>query len=142
MAQMIHSITNNRIPKRQFCCLRACGVRVTDQMFSSCTLKATETFSRLHFAWKVLKFAHIWKGVVYFKKEKKKNYTTPSKRVSYPKFSCQVRVARSDRRVWRGTNPFSYRVQDFIEVHETDGDGDDLEEDGCEGDEPQALQGS
>lgn len=111
-------------------------------MFSSCTLKATETFSRLHFAWKVLNFAHIWeRGGVFFRKENK-TFTTPSKRLSCPKFSCQTTVARSERRLWRGTNAFSYRVQDFIEVHETDGDGDDLEEDGGEGDEPQALQGS
>lgn len=29
-----------------------------------------------------------------------------------------------------------------MKVHETDGDADDLEEDGCEGDEPQTLQRS
>ena len=40
----------------------------------------------------------------------------------------------------RDRNALSYRVQDFAEVDETDGDADDLEEDGCEGDERQALQ--
>lgn len=64
------------------------------------------------------------------------------KRVSGPKMSCQITVVRSERRLWRGRNAFSYRGQDFIEVHETDGDGDDLQEDGCEGNEPQTLQRS
>lgn len=46
------------------------------------------------------------------------------------------------RRLWGGRKTFSYRVEDFVKVDETDGDADDLEEDGCEGDEPQTLQRS
>lgn len=34
----------------------------------------------------------------------------------------------------------SYRVQDFVEVHKTDGNRDGLEEDRCECNEPQTLE--
>lgn len=40
----------------------------------------------------------------------------------------------------RGQKHTSYRVQDSVEVHETDGDRDGLQEDRRERDEPQTLE--
>lgn len=96
-------------------------------------MHATEdgNFSRLHFAWKRLKSAHFCGH------SSKLTSKGPLKRVSCPVPAVRLHsvvVCEEER------NAFSYRVQDFIEVYETDGDADDLEEDGCEGDEPQALQ--
>lgn len=87
---------------------------------------------------------YIWRGNVSKLRPSGRHSAQLNDRKSFKTcLSCQIAlVLVAGRRLWGGRNAFSYRVEDFVKVDETDGDADDLEEDGCEGDEPQTLQRS